>query len=760
MKIYFQLILIGFFTYLTACKPGDLSNTCDPNSEAYRIGTIVRFLIKDNSASCLPGFPKTPLDLWGVHDTNPSNVLIRGLALYEDKLYLGGTFSYFGPNTGGGAILNTNDGKLVPHDTCPYLEILSSATAAVSDGENGFYIAGLFTYVQGYNRPSLVHINSNCKLDLNFNVGTGSNGVAINDLALVGDRLYIGGNFTDWNGVPKGYLAAVNRITGELDPGWLASVDSPVNAFAKDTDGLFIAGQFINLNGAGFGRLGKVNYASGATITSFNTGISAGAVRGIALGVDASNNKVIYAVGSFTAGTNYLARSFTMSGNLTTWNPNPNALVDLVVFNQNKVYLAGSFTQINGATNRNYFAIVDNNTGTVGNENLSLANGSTIASISFHEGKLYVLGNFSTVFGLERMNAFSVDPLTGVISDWNPRFPAPFTYPNGKIAFSTDNTRVLVPGAFSSVNVVNRNGLGSIDLVTGKPTDWIPTVNGSITTFHQKGDILYVGGNFTTAFGQNRVRFFAYNLKDQRLEGMSPSFNNTVEAISTDENFVYVGGLFQNANGQIRNRIARFPTLDGTLTSWNPNASDVVEEILPLGDKIFLGGNFTDIAAFPPQRLAAVSTSTGANLSFPSVSNFPDATVHALGTFNNLLFFGGNFDNYGSTPTTKFGAIDLTSANFISGNMNFDNKILSLGICENGKGGLGGSFTTVNGKNQEGFILYDFLKRAPMAFNPFSGGSIQTVVPIKNRIFFAGSLSEYQNRPRGGYYFLDLEKLE
>ncbi len=138
MKIYFQFILIGFFTYLTACKPGDLSNTCDPNSEAYRIGTLVRFLIKDNSASCLPGFPKTPLDLWGVHDTNPSNVLIRGLALYDDKLYLGGTFSYFGPNTGGGVILNTNDGKLVPHDTCPYLEILSSATAAVSDGEKWF----------------------------------------------------------------------------------------------------------------------------------------------------------------------------------------------------------------------------------------------------------------------------------------------------------------------------------------------------------------------------------------------------------------------------------------------------------------------------------------------------------------------------------------------------------------------------------------------------------------------------------------------
>ncbi|MCZ8341764.1 MAG: hypothetical protein O9301_01920 [Leptospira sp.] len=760
MKIYFQLILFGLFNILIACKPGDLSNTCDPNSEAYRIGTLVRFLIKDDSASCLPGFSKTPLDLWGVHDTNPANVVIRGVALLEDKLYLGGTFSYFGPNTGAGAILNTNDGKLVPHDICPYMEILTTATVAISDGENGFYVGGLFNHVQGFNRPSLVHIKSNCKLDLNFNVGTGSNGVAINDLALVGEKLYIGGNFTNWNGVPKGYLAAVNRITGELDPGWLASVDAPVNAFAKDTDGLFIAGQFNNLNGAGFGRLGKVNYTSGATITSFNTGISVGNVRGITLGVDASNNKVIYAVGNFTAGTNYFARSFTMSGNLTTWNPNPNALVDIVVFNQNKVYLAGSFTQINGATNRNYFAIVDNNTGTVGSEDLSLANGSTVASLTVHEGKLYVLGTFSTVFGRERLNAFSVDPLTGNISDWNPRFVTPFTYPNGKIAFSSDNSRVFVPGAFSSVNIVNRNGLGSIDLVTGKPTEWIPTVNGSITTFHQNGDILYVGGNFTQAFGQSRMRFFAYNLKDQRLEGMSPSFIGVVEAISSDENFVYVGGQFQNVNGQLRNRVARFPKLDGTLNSWNPNAGDTVEEILPLADRIFLGGNFTDIAAFPPQRLAAVSTATGANLSFPTPPNFPDATVHALGTLNNLLFFGGNFDNYGSTPSPKFGVIDLSSANYLSGNISFDNKVLSLGICENGKGGIGGSFTTVNGKNQEGFILYDFLKRAPMSFNPFSSGSIQTVVPVKNRIFFAGSLSEYQNRPRGGYYILDLEKLE
>lgn len=761
MKIYFQTLLLLFGFYLISCKPGELSNPCDPGSKSYLTGTILRFLVKDSSPSCLPGFPKVPLDLWGAHDTNPSNVEIFGLAVHDNKVYLGGIFSYFGPNTGSAAILNTTNGQLVPYESCPYLEILSSATVAIPDGENGFYVGGIFTYAKGQNRPSLIHIKSDCQLDTSFNVGTGSNAVLINDLALVGDKLYIAGNFTVWNGVSKNYLAAVNRITGELDLNWTPSTNGPVYSFAKDTDGLFIAGSFSTLNGGNFGRLAKVTYDTGATITSFNTNalITLGDVRGISLGVNGSGNKVLFAGGNFTIASNFNARAFDMNGALTSWNPIPNSTVEIVVFHQNKVYLGGFFTTIGGATSRNYFAVVDNGNGVVSSENLLLDASSSISHMAIQDGKLYVLGSFSTVFGQERKNAFSIDPLTGILTDWNPRFTSAFTFPYGRIAFSNDGSRVLVPGDFSSVNIINRNGFGSIDLVTGKPTDFEPNVNGSIASFHLDGDILYVGGNFTQAFGQSRERFFAYNLKDKRLEGMSPSFSNVVETIKTDDSFVYVGGQFQNANGQIRNRLARYPKLDGTLNSWNPNVSDIVETVLPFEDKVIIGGSFNDIGGFTAQRLGAASKSTGANLNYPSATIFPNSTVNSLGIMNNLLFFGGNFTNYGVTPSLGLGAIDMSNGSYINTNISFDSTVIALGICENGKGGVGGSFTTVNGVSQQGFILYDFAKRETLSFNPYSVGTIHTIFPNQNKLFFAGSLSEYQRHPKGGYSFVDLENL-
>lgn len=258
--------LIFLFSSLILCKPAELSNACDPNSKSYITSTILRFLTSDNSPSCFPGFPKSPI--WGVHSDSLANVEILGMAVHNNKLYLGGRFQFLGPNTGGAAILNTVDGSLLDSNSCPYLEVLSFSNVAISDERGGFYLAGSFSHVQGIAKQSLVHINSNCKLDTNFDVGTGAKGSTINDLLLAGDKVYIGGGFTTWNGSARGYLAAVNRFTGVLDNTWAPNAIGTVNSFAADTDGIFIAGGFTNINGSGtqYARLAKVSYESGSTI--------------------------------------------------------------------------------------------------------------------------------------------------------------------------------------------------------------------------------------------------------------------------------------------------------------------------------------------------------------------------------------------------------------------------------------------------------------------------------------------------------------
>ncbi|TGL90976.1 hypothetical protein EHQ68_06080 [Leptospira congkakensis] len=753
IKISYFFVLLGA---LILCKPPELSNACDPKSESFFNASIVRFLISDSSPSCLPGFPKTPIPIWGAHSEIQSNVEIKAMALQDNKLYLGGTFQFLGPNTGGAAILNTTNGSLIDSAICPYLEVLSNSNIAISDEQGGFYLAGNFTHIQGIAKQNLVHINSNCKLDTGFDVGTGSGGADIRDLLLVGEKIYIAGSFSTWNGLARGFLAAVNRTSGTLDTTWIANADGTVESIIADTDGIFVAGQFLNINGSGIGRLSKISYETGSPNLSFSPNISAGAIRTIAMGRDASNNKVIYAGGSFTAVSPTYARSFEMDGNVTSWNPAPNGLVDDLTILGSKIYLIGSFNLL-GSTTRNHFAAVDNNFGAVGGEDLQLLGSDSIASITEFGGKIYVLGNFSSVLGKPRRHGFSIDPVSAIFSDWNPNFSSSFSYPNGRIAFSPDGSKVLVPGYFTSVNVAERNGFGSIDLITGKATDINLQLNGSINSLHIKNNILYAGGSFTSVLSQTRTNFFAFNLNSFSLEGMSPTFDSPINHIATDNNYIYAGGSFFNVAGSSRSNLARLQITNGILDSWNPGADNTVSVILPMEDKVYVGGIFTTIGGSGSTSfLSALNLTTGNNLLFPSSSVTPNGVVKSIAHYQNQFYIGGDFITIGAQTNTRFSSFDGTTGVYTNQLITTDNTISTISIGENGKGFIGGSFTTINGSPKPGLVFYDFLNKNVLNINIPSEGNVSQSFVSRNTIYFGGKITQVNNRPKGGFYFWDL----
>lgn len=745
--------LIFLICFIVICKPAELSNPCDPKSESYITSSILRFLTNDNSPSCLPGFPKPPT--WGVHSDSLTNVEVLGMAIHNNKLYLGGIFQFLGPNTGGAAILNTVDGTLLDSNSCPYLELLSFSNVAISDERGGFYLAGNFSHLQGIAKQSLVHIQSNCKLDTNFDVGTGSGGSDIRDLLLVGEKIYIAGSFSTWNGSSRQNLAAVNRITGVLDTTWVPSADATVESILGDTDGIFIAGQFTSINASGIGRLAKISYDTGSTYGSFSANISAGAIRTIAIGRDVSNNKVIYAGGSFTAVSPANVKAFEMDGNMSAWNPAPNGLINDIAVLGSKVYLIGTFNLL-GSTARINFAAVDN-TGTVGGEDLGLSGSDTIASITEFGGKIYMLGNFTSIGGKSRRHGFSVDPSNGKISDWNPSFTTGFSYPNGKIAFSSDGSKVLVPGSYYSVNVVERNGFGSIDLNTGKPTDFNPQLTGTaIRSLHVRDHLLYAGGQFTSVLNSSRTNFFILNLNTLNLEGPAPTFNSNVESITTDENYIYVGGSFSNVAGTARSNIARLMLTNGTLDSWNPIGDGNVSSIHLLKDKVFVGGSFTNIGGSNTSYITSLNPINGINLLFPSATSFPNAYVSTIATYQNQLFIGGNFTIVGGQSTSRFSSFDLTTGSYSNQLLTTDNIVSTISIGENGKGMIGGYFTTINGSTKEGFVYYDFLNGRLLNSNVPSSGDVYKSFAVKNTHYFGGKINQVNNRPKGGFYFVEL----
>ncbi|TGL72238.1 hypothetical protein [Leptospira jelokensis] len=754
-RIWQPTVLFVLFPIFFFCKPAELSNTCDPKSDAYLTASLLRFLLNDSSPSCLPGFSKLPLQIWGAYSDLPANVDVKAMAVYDNKLYLGGTFQYLGPNTGGAAILGSNDGKLLDETVCPYLEVLTFSNVAISDENGGFYLAGSFTHVQGKPKRSIVHINANCTLDTKFDVGTGSSGFTINDIQLVGDKIYIAGSFTIWNGEARSNLAAVNRYTGVLDNAWVPNASGSVNALAPDTDGIFVAGGFTTLNGeVNFGRLVKVNYDTGALVSSFAPNVTGVAVQTIVLGQDVSNNKVLYAGGDFITVSQTYAGSFLMDGSTTSWNPAPNAQVTDIALLGSKVYLCGTFSQL-GATLRNYFAVVDNNTGAVGTENLGLIASDSLASLTEFGGKLYVLGTFTSVFGTPRQFGFSIDPINAILTPWNPKFTNGFLSNTGKIAFSSDGSKVLVPGNFYSVNVVERNGFGSIDLITGKPTDFNPQLVGNINGFHTKDKILYVGGSFSSVLGVTRTNFFALNLETLSLEGTAPTFDASLNEIQSDDQYLYMGGTFSNVAGFPRNNLTRLEVKTGNVDTWNPNPDAAVFSLNTENNRLFVGGSFGNIAGSATSNLTEVSKSSTSNLLFPSNTNFPNSNVNTISNFQNQYYIGGAFTSIGAQAYPFFAKFDGQTGTYTYNLMAANSDVSTISLGENGKGIIGGNFTTVNGVAKAGFVFYDFNNDQVFGLDLPSTGNVSRSLSVQNRHFIGGKITQVANRPRGGYVILD-----
>lgn len=137
-------------------------------------------------------------------------------------------------------------------------------------------IAGTFTTFNGVARARLARLNSDGSLDTGFDPGTSTTGGAINinDLVLQADgRILICGYFTSYNGTPRNRLARLNS-DGSLDASFTigTGANGAVTAIALAADGdIYLGGQFTLFNGTPRTRLARLN-ADGSLDTDFDPG--------------------------------------------------------------------------------------------------------------------------------------------------------------------------------------------------------------------------------------------------------------------------------------------------------------------------------------------------------------------------------------------------------------------------------------------------------------------------------------------------------
>ena len=165
-------------------------------------------------------------------------------------------------------------------------------------------------------------------------------------------------------------------------------------------------------------------------------------------------------------------------------------------------------------------------------------------------------------------------------------------------------------GQFRTLGGQTRIGIGAIDAANGTLLPFAPVIDtfGCIYAMGIKGDTLFVGGHFTKVNGVARNNFAAIRISTGALLA---SFNtgiggvgDTVFAITVYSGRIYIGGKFTTVFGQSRTSIARV-NYDGTVNAWNPVTGGIVRKTMQWQNRILA---IADVGALD-SRLIRIDTS-------------------------------------------------------------------------------------------------------------------------------------------------------
>jgi hypothetical protein len=135
-------------------------------------------------------------------------------------LYVGGAFDQVGYETGGGALYGAN--SLKPDVRFPHID--GDILVSIPDGNGGWFIGGDFDRTNLEDAFNFAHILPNMIPDSTFLPDFNNDVLA---LALINDTLFVGGQFTEIDGVAQPYLAAFSLTTESLLP-WNLELDGRV----------------------------------------------------------------------------------------------------------------------------------------------------------------------------------------------------------------------------------------------------------------------------------------------------------------------------------------------------------------------------------------------------------------------------------------------------------------------------------------------------------------------------------------------------
>lgn len=660
-----------------------------------------------------------------------------------DSILVGGSFSRLGLKTD--RLASITEGHTSADQTMPPAN--GRINCILSDGSGGWYVGGYFTQIGGVNKNYIAHILSNRTIDGSF---TASCDYAVLAIVKDGNKLYIGGAFSNVNGTPRARLAQINATTGALFTNWAPSADYTVKTLALKDTVVLVGGDFTSISGKTAYRFGAVDKTDGTPVGGFpgyNSSVNKIIMRGDSIITGGSyylsanyspysakvttssvtldprfpaTNGQIRSVVPDGSGNYYVGGSFTQIGGInrayiaklnssfqviTGWTPSLNGEVRSMILSGTTLYIGGAFTTTNGVSRPYISALNTSNPGSNKTWNSSLS--YIVHTLAFDGTSIYAGGEFTTVNGGTTRNRLAKFTASGNLdASWNPNANSTVEQ------LIISGTNIIAGGSFTTIGGTTRNYLALLNNTNGGSSNWA-TANSTVYALYSDGTTCYVGGSFSQLTSKNgtsnsRSYLGAITISNGTVTSFNPSPNSYVWSIYKSGSNIYYGGYFTTVGGTARNYAAASNN-SGTLQSWDPSPNSYVFSLTIDGSNVFLGGNFTGFKERSQQRASAVKY---ANQLLYSWQPTIDGEVYDITLTTDKIVIGGTFDNVSGSSRYALAAFSLsgnlksTNLNLTAGGVGYAAYVTSLfasgdviyagGYFDNTSGGARNDFVEAN----------------------------------------------------------------
>ncbi len=541
----------------------------------------------------------------------------------------------------------------------------------------------------------------------------GINGT-INAVAVSGNDIYVGGNFTYADGV------ACKNVAHWDGTQWKAmgsGVDNYVNAIVVSGSDVYVAGSFWIAGGSTVNNIAKWN---GTAWSKLGNGLD-GNVQALAY-----SNGILYAGGSFTQSNGGPVVNHIAQWNGTAWSAlgsGVDNLVEAIAVNGTDIYVGGQFLNA-GAVSAARIAKWDGTswsalgTGCNGEVRGLAANGSTV----------YATGIFVTAGGVSAPHLASWDGSTwSSVGGGLLGFGYAVQYASGKL---------WVGGSFTKVGSTPANCIAGWDGSTWSVLNG--GVNGPVNAIAVAGSDVYVGGDMSGAGAIPANHLARWNGTTWNGFGSEANASVSADAVRVIKAFsstsVFAAGNFTYAGGNPAGCIARW---DGQ--TWSnlgggfPGLGYVIYALAGTENNLYAGGQFGRVTPTFIQNIARWD-----GTSWSALSTGANGPVYSLAQDGNNLYAGGFFTTAGGVSSSYIAKWDGSAWSPLGTGLS--GPCLALAVSGNDVY-AGGNFATAGGVTVNSIARWDGTSWHALGSGIEPGGGVNAIVVIGSDVYAGGSFS-------------------